>query len=98
MQRLNTSPIAALGIALGIALLTGVACGGAGAPEEPAGSGDTGTGSSGASTAAATTGTASGGGTAAQPQATRVPPTPRPTIASDATPTPLASSVADRGR
>ena len=104
-QRFPLFPIAALSIALAITFLAAVACGGtAPAPAEQTTPSDSGTGGSG--TAATTSGTSgqtgttsagsgsgSSGGGAAQPAATRVPPTPRPTIAPDATPTPLPAAL-----
>ena len=102
VRRFVTSPIAALSIAIAIILLAAVACGGTAPAEETAPS-DSGTGSSG--TSATTSGTSSGSGTtgsesgsgsgggAAEPQVTRVPPTPRPTVALDATATPLPAAL-----
>ena len=101
-KRLIISPATALAAALTIAILTAVACGGTASPAQQAAPADTGaTGSAAAGAAppasggSGTTGGAagSGGGTAAQPQATRVPPTPRPTTPPDATPTPLPAAL-----
>ena len=70
----------ALGALLTLILLVAVACGGAGAPAEPAATSESGAGAS------SDTSSGASGGAA---QATSVPPTPRPTTPPDATPTPL---------
>ena len=79
-KRLITSPTMALGALLTLILLVAVACGGAGAPAEPAATSESGAGAS------SDTSSGASGGAA---QATSVPPTPRPTTPPDATPTPL---------
>ena len=95
MERYITSLSTALGIAIAIALVLTLACGGTAAPAEEPASGGTGTAGSGA--ASATSGSGAGSGTAGsgQPQATAAlaTATPRPTIAPDATPTPLPAAL-----
>ena len=107
VHRFLTSPTAALSIALAITFLAAVACGGtAPAPAEQTTPSDSGTSGSGSAAPSGGTGGTSGGtgttsagsdsgsgGGASQPQATRVPPTPRPTVAADATPTPLPAAL-----
>ena len=95
MNRYAASLSTALGVVIAIVLVLTLACGGTAAPAEETGSGDTGTASSGAAPATGGSDGGSGSTGGGQPQATAAlaTATPRPTIAPDATPTPLPAAL-----